>query len=435
MSSTPPASGQQVSGRAKRRLSPRIRFVAGLLYVLLISGLLLSFLPGFLEAVFRRYEHDVDQPFSDQARRQYVYIKAHLEQPFEGYGMTQVLAPQFAVVALSHMGCGLMNVAVAQPAMKDQIAPLLGEVARRALSPKVSPYGVSPEQVTVLGSHGLYLSHLNLILGCYRHVSGDPKYDDLHQRITAHLAQGTLADGDFHIRSYPNSAKWPADQTVTLCSLYLYDQVHHTNLSHAPIQGWLTYMKQSATDPATQLPLSSISALSYARFPRGCALSWSSLYMAQFAPEDAARLYARYRGLYAKEVLGCGGFREWPPPMDGEADVDSGPIIFDIGVAASGLGLGPARLFQDRVQYAAILRAASVCGMPQVFGSERKYRLAPLLGEAILFDGVTATPWFAPVPTPGFPQALPFPTAPLILSIGAILVIAILVWRFRRRIL
>ena len=408
------------------------RLLSAFLYSLLALALLLGLMPGVLEALFRNYEVSVDQPFSARARGQFEYIKDHLRQPFDGYGMSQVLVPQFRVVALSHMACGLLNVSLAEPGLKGQVVPLMDEVVRRAISPQVSPYGASPETVSDLGDHGLYLSHLNLIVGCYRRASGDTHYDGLHQQVSAHLAKGSLADGDFHIRSYPNSPKWPADQTVTLCSLFLYDKTHQTDLSTAPIQGWLAYIKDKATEPATQLPYSSISDLWYAQTPRGCALSWSSLYMAQFAPEAAADLYGRSRSHYYKTVLGCGGFREWPTGAGHGMDADSGPIIFGIGVAASGLAVGPARLFKDHEKYTEIMRATSVCGMPQVLGTERKYRLAPLLGEAILFHGETATPWFAQMPKTSYPKSTSFPSGPLILLLGILAALAFLARRIRK---
>ncbi|MCE9610655.1 MAG: hypothetical protein K8R23_10720 [Chthoniobacter sp.] len=414
------------------RVRKSVRFFAAFFYSLIALALLLGLLPGVFEAVFRRYDMALEQPFSDRARGQFEFIRHHLNEPFDGYGVTQVLAPVFDVVALSHMGCGLLNVTIVEPSLKDQVAPLIGEIVRRAISPQVSPYGVSPEIVTSLGDHGLYLSHLNLILGCYRQVSGNTQYDELHGRISAHLARGSLADGDFHIRSFPQSAKWPADQTVTLCSLYLCDKTRGTDLSVEPIRGWLAYMKDKATDSATQLPRSCISDLWYASMPRGCALSWSALYMAQFAPDAAAELYCRSRMQYFKTVLGCGGFREWPVGSDHGMNADSGPILFGIGVSASGLGVGPARLFKDYEKYTQMMRAASVCGAPTVLGPERKYRFSPLLGEAILFHGETAVPWFAPMPATSFPKSTSFPTGPLILLVCILAALGLLAKRIQK---
>ena len=70
-----------------------------------------------------------------------------------------------------------------------------------------------------------------------------------------------------------------------------------------------------------------------------------------------------------------------------------GPIVFDVGMAATGLGLGPARLFRDADRYATIRRTALTFGVPSWIPLHG-YVTAPLLGEAILFHGRTARPWF-----------------------------------------
>ena len=181
---------------------------------------------------------------------------------------------------------------------------------------------------------------------------------------------------------------------------------------------------------------SSISAdLWYARLPRGCALSWTSLYMAQFAPDEAAELYSRYREHYGRTVLGCGGFREWPAGSPHGGDADSGPIVLEVGVAATGLGLGAARLFRDAPSFSAVERSAAVFGLPTWSSGGRHYRLSPLLGEAILFHGETARPWFGqPLRASGGRQ-VPFPTGPALVALiwcAAVAALARRTWRLWR---
>src|SRR4051794_40610794 len=101
-------------------------------------------------------------------------------------------------------------------------------------------------------------------------------------------------------------------------------------------------MEDRETDEVTGLFRSSISDLWYASIPRGCATSWSIFYMAQFAPERAAELYRRHVRALGRSVLGFGGFREWPADRSHGMDADSGPIVFGVGMAATGIGLGPA---------------------------------------------------------------------------------------------
>ncbi|MFU8805206.1 MAG: hypothetical protein ACNA8W_15435 [Bradymonadaceae bacterium] len=400
----------------------RIRKTWVLFNVALLLVLIGGVLPGALEAVFIDREAEVDVGIPNHAEAQYRYIRNHLEGSFYGYSSHQTLVPEFDIIALSHMASGMMNLASVSPARREELAPLTLQILERALT--MAPYERDPREATALGQHNLYHSHLNLILGVHRHVSGSKDYDDLHLRISKHLRARSLADGDFHARSYADYApgKWPADQSVTLASLHVYDRIHGTSLGAEPIRGWLGEMARR-TDPALGLHHSALSdSLWYAKIPRGCALSWTILYMAQFAPEEAARLYARYQENYATSVLGFGGFREWPPGTSHRSDVDSGPIIFGLGMAATGLGIGPARIFGDGSTYAASMRSATVFGVPsRGLVSGRRYRLAPLIGEAMLFNGTTARVWFGEAPA----RVSQTPKAPA--PVGAIIIVVLLV--------
>jgi hypothetical protein len=104
-------------------------------------------------------------------------------------------------------------------------------------------------------------------------------------------------------------------------------------------------------------------------------------------------------------------------------NVDSGPIVLGVGVAATGLGLGPAHLFRDEESYAVIRRTALLFGVPAWWPSGG-YVAAPLLGEAILFDGRTARPWFGQTPASESRTPTPAPIAPLLFTIGDALLIA-----------
>lgn len=385
-------------------------FHRGLALLLAVTALAAAWLllPPWQEALTADYAADLAQPLPPDAQAQYRYIRRHLQQPFTGYARHETLISAFSVVALSHMACGLLNTAQAQPELRAEVLPLLAETVRRALHPAVSRYGADPRTVTDWGDHNLYLTHLNLAVGCYRAVSGDTQYDGLHHRLAVHLRSRTLRDGDWHAQSFAFPVKWPADQAATLASLALYDRCFGTRLADEPVAGWLQYLATQATDTATGLPYSCLMPLPHAQVPRGCALSWSLLYMAQFAPAEAGRLYRRYREHYWQEWLGLGGFREWPHGSDYGVSVDSGLIIRGFGMTASGFGLGATRLHGDARAYGLLRRMTATVGLPYG-GDVRAHRLAPLLGEAILFHGMTARRWFAPSPPSPPPAALPFP--------------------------
>jgi hypothetical protein len=338
---------------------------------------------------------------SRRGELQYEWARAHLTAPFDGYGaFDDLTVGVFDVILLSNLASGLMNVAVLEPPRRSELVPLASEVAERALSDAVAPSGV--REGRNVGDHNLYASHLLLILGIehrIRRLAGDDpstEHDAIAERLARHLRQRSLDHASAHARSYPGSARWPADQSVTLAALQLHDREHDASLSAEPIRRWLAWLRTHETDG---LPWSAVGALSYARTPRGCALSFMSVYMARFAPDEGARVYARYRHGHGIEVLGFQGFREWPRGSGGGSDVDAGPVIFGWGTAATGIGLGAARLYDDRQTAAGIERTADAVGGGVPFSG--RYLLAPTLGQAMLFSGSTATPWDDPVPEEG----------------------------------
>ena len=392
-------------------------------------------LPGLIAAVLVSSRREFSELPS--STREYATIARHLRRPFKGYGTLDVFVPQFGIVALSHMAAGLLSVYVAEPDRKEEVLGLLDEVCRRARSERTSPAHAPLDDAVALDDHNLFWSHLGLILGATRYVRCEGKVcpaegeaDRLVDRVVRHLRARTLASGVFVAPSYPGSQTWPADQTVTLVALKLYDVTHGTSLHEEPLRGFLEVMRDRR-DAKTGLYPSSLSPIEGARTPRGCATSWSVPYLAQLDPGEALDQYVHERDAFGKDVLGVGGFREWPPGHPGTWDIDSGPVVFDVGVAATGLGLGGARIFADDGTYTLIRRAALMFGVPALWPSGG-YLTAPLLGEAILFDARTARPWFGKV-SPAPPRPCPAPIAPVLMALLDLAAIAGLVRAWVRR--
>jgi hypothetical protein len=347
----------------------------------------LPWLPGLFAASFTRHELSSTPSMTPRAELHYRWAREHLSAEWHGYGVLDDMGVEaFDIVILSHLGVGLANVATLDPSRREELRSLAGELVRRAVSAEASPMGVRAERAT-LGDHNLYASHLLLILGI-GHRLGITEHERLAARLARHLRRRSLADRSAHARSYPRSARWPADQSVTLAALDLYDREHGTHLSERPLERWLAWLAEHRT---RGLPWSATGGLWYARIPRGCALSWMTSYMAQFAPDEGARLYAAYRDRHGIDWYGWHGFREWPRGVDHGSDLDAGVVLFGWGMAATGIGLGAARLYGDEAQYAGIERVADTLGLREPGTAD--FHLAPTIGQSILFAGETATFW------------------------------------------
>jgi hypothetical protein len=199
---------------------------------------------------------------------------------------------------------------------------------------------LGPDRVDT-SRNGLILTHINLILGAADAVGGSCLDEQMHRQLSRHLAQLSLQDKYLHAPSYADvQARWPADQSATLASLSRYDRAHHDTLHEEPADRWKRFFDSKSIDKATELPISEVTGTrTGSNRPRGCAQSYLTRYVSEFDTALAARWYANYKAHFADSVMRQPGFREWPRGVSLKADIDSGPIIFGIGAAASAFGI------------------------------------------------------------------------------------------------
>ena len=278
--------------------------------------------------------------------------------------------PSFRVVALSN----LADLCARAAPSNESAACLLRvrELALQTKPPRLDLRAPSTE-------HGLWLSHFNLILG---RVQEQVKEQDptLHHRISAALATRALAEKTGIGPSYPGARmRWPADQLATLASLARHDRLHGTKLLDEPLR---RFRAGVPIDQALGLPVSEVlGTTKTSRYPRGCALSWSVRYLAEFDLPAATELWKTYRNHYLISAFLIVGLREWPPGVDRGADVDSGPVIHGIGAAATAFGLIAARAVDDESTAARLEGAARVA---EALG------LAPAAAQTVLAVSIRA---------------------------------------------
>lgn len=245
----------------------------------------------------------------------------------------------FRIIALSNVADACTSTAREQPSAARACVQRAFQLALTT-RPKAMNLS-SPDS-----NHGLWLSHLGLVLGAGDRT-GSCLDAGLHQRVATELARRSVSEPLAHVPSYPGvRARWPADQSATLAALVRYDAAHGGKLSVEPVRRYWEVVERSAGKDG--LPRSEVAgATESGRHPRGCALSFSLRYLAEVDPHRARALWKRYVALYLVDGVLVTGFREWPVGVDRAADVDSGPIVSGIGAAASALGIAAARAMGD----------------------------------------------------------------------------------------
>ncbi|MBL8917972.1 MAG: hypothetical protein JNJ54_03855 [Myxococcaceae bacterium] len=263
------------------------------------------------------------------------------------YGLT----PRgFRAIALSHVADGCVWQAQQHPERTDAARACVGRAFERwqDLAPKSCPRvdGVRRCDADALltTENPLALAHLVLVMGA-ADVLGPCADPLLHERLAAGLEAASTADPFAHVPSYRAfPLRWPADQSALIAALHRADVAHGTQTHTGPLEAFTTYLDEKGLHPSG-LPKSEVTGKGPgAKYPRGCAQAFISRYLAEVDPVRTAAWWKTYRAQYLVRLpFGVIGFREWPPGIDRSGDVDSGPIVLGIGVAASALGISAAR--------------------------------------------------------------------------------------------
>ena len=318
-------------------------------------------------------------------------VERFLLHPFETFIQDHVPGTQ-RIVVLSNLAEYCANLFQSGGATARRAERCMEQLVRLALDSRLSPIKGDLAR-SPLGDNGLFLSHLTIVLATSATVTRDHRHAALTRRIAEFLASRSVSEPSHHVPSFPGvDMRWPADQAATLYALYVYDHAFGERISNAPIALWLAYMDTDGMAPEWELPMSEVTGnVTYSRFPRGCALSWTVRYLARFAPERAARLWEHYVSVFRVSALLVGGFREWPPGISRAADIDSGPIVMGIGAAATGLGLGASRAVGDDRTYRLLKNSAAIVRT----GSSEQIKAVgnSILAKAIELNGDTQQDW------------------------------------------
>jgi hypothetical protein len=195
------------------------------------------------------------------------------------------------------------------------------------------------------------------------------------------------------LQSYRDAA-WPSDALLAIAALHLHDHLFAPRFTRT-IARWLAEVQQRL-DPATGLLPHRVHPQT--GYPiegaRGSSQSLMLRFLAEVDPEFARSQYARYRTAFLTTWLGLPGIREYPHGIDGEGDVDSGPVGFGIGASATIVGLGTIRMFGDSALAGPLDATIETMGLPIDYGSSKRYLFGTIpIGDAFLVWSKLARPY------------------------------------------
>jgi hypothetical protein len=243
------------------------------------------------------------------------------------------------------------------------IAKLNSVEGKAIFSPKSPlPYGA------------FYNGWLTYLVGNYIEAVGEKKanpqllsfFETQCSAINRAISQTNLP----YLESYPGQA-WPADNVLCLASLSLHDRVEAPKY-FGTISTWVKRMKLYLDKEKGMIPhCFSLYDSVGVQGVRGSSQSLMHCFLPDIDSAFAKEQFALYRKNFIQNKLGLPAVREYALDNDGEGDVDSGPIIWDVGSAASVVAIKAMSENRDFEMYIPIRNTIEAFGFPiNMFGAK-----------------------------------------------------------------
>ncbi len=244
-------------------------------------------------------------------------------------------------------------------------------------------------------AHIGYLGHLAIILEAYRLLGGDDAGAlALEERVSRALLRRVQNAKNPMLPTYPGET-YVADNAVVWAALALAD-VGRPPRSKAVLERVVRWARVHLVDSSTGLlQFASDDAGDGTGGARASGAAWSTFYLyfvdETFAKEQAQALHDHYvKHLFPGALAICE-----TPACAGSGDVDSGPLVMGASPAASGFALAAAKRLGDENFLGGLLSTAEWAGLTLQWDGERRYVLAPLVGNAVVLAMETSRAWDA----------------------------------------
>lgn len=324
-----------------------------------------------------------------------------------------IFSGEWFVGSLSMTAAALTNLAFEYPETRARAAADVGALIERALTPQARGFDRQMwhgedalDSLAGPAGHIGYLGHVALMLGMHR-LLGEAQHEALHRQLVGALARRMERSPSLHLETYPGEV-YAMDNAVVAAALAVADLVEPTPAYRGLLTRWVAYQRAHLLDPETGLVCFSLGAEGLPnQRSRGSGAGWNSFYLPFVDEAYADEQFARLREHLVDAPWGIWGVREVRRGVDVPGDVDSGPVLLGLSPSGTGFALAGARRARDAALLGSWLQTAELAGFTWQWGGERRYLLAPLVGDAIVLAMKTARPWdrrFLPAaPTPAQP--------------------------------
>ena len=266
--------------------------------------------------------------------------------------MPSAIGPQFqgewALYTCSMLTAALENISRVYPETKEESIKYIDSLIHIVLSPEIREYdrerwGEDPlESLEGDNSHISYLSHLALMIGRYKSIGGENKFDSLYHSICRSMNRRIIESENMNLQTYPEEFVYVPDMLVAIVALDIYSTLYNGKY-YFTVRQWLDKAKTEWINEKTGL-LSSFLGMDggYREWlpVKGSYSALNCYYLTLLDEEFAKKQYNRLKGTYLKRFPFT-GFKEYSDRycLLG-VDIDAGPIIFNLSPSGTAFAVG-----------------------------------------------------------------------------------------------
>ena len=201
----------------------------------------------------------------------------------------------------------------------------------------------------------------------------DPKDVAFFKAACIRISKALINNPNPYLESYEGAA-WPADGVICVAALALHDRIFPPAYQSV-IKQWVGKAQQH--QDASGLIPHQVDAISgdVLEPARGSSQSLILTFLQEIDSIYAQKQFLIYKAHFLDSRLGLPGVREFPKDKPGQADIDSGPLIWQIGGAASIVGRRVMQQYGETTLAIGLRNSIETFGISASGQDEKKYLL------------------------------------------------------------
>lgn len=298
---------------------------------------------------------------------------------------------EWALYSCSMLAEALTNMSELYPEIKQNAVAQVDSLIQIVMSRELRYYDMMRwdedplETLDGDNSHVSYLSHLSWMIGNFRRLGGDERYNNLHDSICEAMNRRIINSPIMNLPTYPAEPVYVPDMMLAIVALFDYASLNNGTYS-STVNDWLRRAKSEWLDAETGLLVSFLDDNGKTDAPvRGSYSALNCYYLTKIDADFAKEQYDRLKTAF-KQRFPISGVKEY---YDRSCwfglDIDAGVIILNLSPSGTAFAIGSATFFNDDDFRGSVLKTAEIVGNTVKWDDKRHYLLAniALVGEAI----------------------------------------------------